>query len=159
IDCQRPAEVAEAEAIRKSHRRAEATVRNIAELHMLGAFFVLLALVALAATGKKGDGRSWTGPPISAPVPLAALADRVCAVGWGLRRYRSWARWATLAASTVILALAAALILLLCYAWPSGYLIRTATAGVLIALSVSPVAYAAIVLMSRKASFVFSEPY
>jgi serine/threonine protein kinase len=167
VDDLRSDEVVEAEAIRQTYLRTEVTIQHVADFCMLGVFFVVLALIALTVASVVHGSASLNGPRIAAFCTLAIVGACVYANGQGLRRYRPWARRAALASAVAVVALVGVgFMSLLVDVWSSGDLTRTPSEpigylliGILIALIVSPIVYAAIALASRKGAVVFSERY
>jgi tetratricopeptide (TPR) repeat protein len=152
------AELAEAELVRRLYRDAEANVQAIGLLHVILLVPVVVILVVLAMPGDRNR------PNLTTVALLTSLGSWLVAVNLGLRRRRTWARWAAFAGTLVVILLASGLLLLVALEVVSGtpvapnrppHLLRGALLSPVIALA----AYVAWTLVSRKTSVVFTSPY
>ncbi len=83
-------DVAAAEAIRRAHLNHEANLKSVGQLHMLAALLVGAMLVAMVGRGTTGLTFRRVLP---STLPLGAFALVNGAVGYGLYKLQSWARW------------------------------------------------------------------
>ena len=103
-----PGDLAAAEAIRKAYIRHEASVKSIGTLHYLGAIGGLLGTGGLL--GALLVARNRLGPMesvflIIGGLMYAALGGLHLALGIGLRRLQTWARWTDVGLIALVLAL------------------------------------------------------
>ncbi len=85
----------EAEAIRKAHINHEAGLRSVGMLYYLGGALIMLA--SLMGSIGKAAGMA----PVAMMLLVAAVGAGQIAVGYGLRRLRSWARIPTIVFSVL----------------------------------------------------------
>jgi hypothetical protein len=157
-----PEEIAEAEAIRKAHLGFETNIKSLGGLYYLGAFFaafgIVVGLVMLAGGGFGGPNAAAMDPgtrTIAAAGITAVYAIAFAlnfALGFGLRRLQTWARWT----AVVLISLG-----LLYIIGVSVGLFLVSPVGGAIALVVGGGISAAFLylLLARKASVVFSPRY
>jgi hypothetical protein len=89
-------DLAAAEAVRQAHIGHESSVKSIGMLHYLGAFFVLLGsgVLLFNALSDQVPGPPMTrGLMIGLGVVYLAMSGLHLALGIGLTRLQSWARW------------------------------------------------------------------
>jgi hypothetical protein len=108
IDLISTSDLAAAESVRKAYIGHEASVKSIGTLHYLGAFMVLLGAVILFANALSGQvpgGPLTRGFMIGLSVVYFAMSGMHLALGIGLTRLRSWARWTEVVLISLVLSL------------------------------------------------------
>jgi hypothetical protein len=91
-------EIEQAEAIRQEHLKVEATVKSVGTLYYLGAFmFIVFGL--MTAFVPSMDKSASRGEAILISVVVTAFGLAYGVLAYGLRRFRSWSRWPTVALS------------------------------------------------------------
>lgn len=148
---------ARAEAIRKEYLAHEASVKSLGSLHYLGAFFIgvgglgALGAATYTLTGRPGNS-PFSAVLIGVGAFYVALAGLNVALGNGLRQLRPWARWTD--AVMMGLSFLGSLVGMV------GWLVAQVYAPLLGAsLGLLFQAYILHILLSKKASVVFSPQY
>ena len=150
-----PAKLAEAELVRRSYRDAEANLQDIRLLNLIVVGLAILVSLIMVGTLDKRDK-----PSLITVGFLTAQGLLIVAVNWGLRRRRSWARWAVFAGAMAVLVSASGLLLVLAVNSTShadelhlGMIMFSLTMMIPLA------AYVAWTLLSWKTSVVFTSSY
>ena len=148
---------ARAEAIRKEYLAHEASIKSLGSLHYLGAFFLgigglgALGAVMYTLTGRPGNN-PFSAVLIGVGTFYVALAGLNLALGNGLRKLSPWARWTD--AVMMGLSFLGSLVGMV------GWLVAQVYAPLLGAsLGLLFQAYILHILLSKKASVVFSPEY
>jgi Protein kinase domain len=153
------------EDVRRSCLDAEAQIRGIGEAHRTVFWLVVFILAILIGSAIFDRLPPRSGPISLYVIALAAVGTWFFTVTQGLRRRSSWARWAAVTESQVVLLAAAWIVVLLlreAFSLPSRssdrlsiLLIGGLVTGPVIALAL----YVGWMLLRRKATVVFSASY
>jgi hypothetical protein len=148
-----PAELAEAEAVRRAHLNHEANIRSVGSLHILGAVLSFFGLVVMAVAWDPAGRATAFAMPVFA-VYLGFFLINL-ALGIGLTRLRPWARWLETALIGLYLALNAVT------TFGALFMVGPAAGPVLFGATVTWTILGAILwlLLSRKGAVVFSPEY
>jgi uncharacterized membrane protein (DUF2068 family) len=148
-------DLAAAEAVRRAHIGHEAAVKSIGSLHYLGAFFGFLAVVPIVIEGLSQAGAAnpeRIGYVVGAALVYVVVSSLQLALGIGLRKLQTWARWtdvALISLSLILLVIATAgMAVMGIYPVVIGYLIGSLIPGYMLYL-----------LVSSKAATIFSPEY
>ena len=144
----------EHERVRKAHLSHEASVKSVSLLFYLGAFLVFLMIFGL---GMDIVIRIQAWSPVQLTinvliiVGIAALAAGLIAIGLGLNRLKSWARWTALGLYSLIL-----LVQLV-----SAVLVAASAGGAVISVLCAALipGYVVVVMLHSKSRMVFSPYY
>jgi hypothetical protein len=156
VDLVPAGDLAAAEAIRRAHIRHEAAVRSIAMLHYLAAFFGIIGAVSVLFL-------MLTALPQRVPLPrailiaigvvYALLGGLHLALGIGLNRLQNWARYTDAILIGVVLFFYG-------LAGTVSLIIQGDPAGLFgIAVAVAILGYILYLLLSSKATMIFSAEY
>jgi hypothetical protein len=147
-----PADLAEAEAVRRANIGHEAAVKSIGSLLYLSATILTLSGIALIVSALAGANRgdfAEKGAAVLFGLVYFSIVLLYFFLGRGLRRLQSWARWTCVALLSACLAVSYALQLLI------------AGAASLIGMAIGSVipGYILYLLLASKATTVFSPEY
>jgi hypothetical protein len=152
-------EQAEVEAIRRTYLSHESSVRSVGSLHYLGAIFTGLGTVAVIITAATTEIREGMPILVMSILFYAALTGLHVALGIGLNRLQTWARWTEVTLISLSLALmlfASIAIVLLTMGGQAGTLLPVLFGYGFMGLILVYILY---LLVSRKGSMVFSPEY
>jgi hypothetical protein len=153
-------DLAAAEATRRAHIGHEASVKSIGSLHYLGAFFGFLGVVFLvigAMVQMKTMTAEQAGVLVGGGLVYVALSGLHLALGIGLRRLQTWARWTDVALISLSLLMIAFIIVASLVAGtfnPAMY-----PAAIVYLVSALIPGYMLYLLVSPKAATIFSPEY
>jgi hypothetical protein len=148
-------DLAAAEAIRRAHIGHEAAVKSIGSLHYLGAFFGFLGVAFLTIGGlsKVGEANAeQIGFVVGGALVYVVMSSVHLALGIGLRKLQTWARWTDVALISLSLMMLVigivGMAMMRIYPAVIGYLIGGLIPGYMLYL-----------LVSSKAATMFSPEY
>ena len=147
-----PDDLAEAEAVRRAHITHETLIKSLSALHLIGAVFGFLWLIAFAAVVVPHIDRTEDSGP--APLFVLIFTGINLALGLGLRGLRPWARWVDVALNGISLLLCV-LSVIPAVLWGGG---GPDVAGVALVFLIMP-GFVLYLLISPKAAVVFSPGY
>lgn len=154
-----PADLSEAETIRRTYLTHEASVQSVGSLYYLGAVFGALAGIGVlvAATRTTGAANNPAGPvPGGLYLGLGAfylvMASANFALGWGLQKLQTWARW-----TVAVLTLLSLLYVLGVGAYLS--FIQPMAGGFVLLIGGGITGYILYLMVSSRAGMVFSPQY
>ena len=145
-------DLAETEAVRKAHIRHEASIKSIGWLHFLGVpLCFLMAVGAVAALFQVGRGLG--AVMIASAVLYLVLGGLHLALGLGLVRLQTWARWTDVVLTALLLSVygIGAMFLIVARAEPSQL--------ISISFGSAIFGYILYLLLSTKATTIFSAEY
>lgn len=145
-------DLTEAEAIRTAHLGHEASIRSIGSLHYLGAFFGVLGVFGMVGFLITARGGGIHAPETIILIVYTAMSALNIALGLGLRRLQSWARWIETAFVGLGLAGSAVFVVF-------GLILGVYPLIVAYGLGLLIQGYILYLLLSPKASVIFSPEY
>jgi hypothetical protein len=158
---------AAAEAIRKAHLSHEASIRSIGSLHYLaaaGGVCGAASSVLLVSFSPRGQVQPGSLPMLGVGIlgmVYLAMAGLHVALGFGLSRLQSWARWTDVVLVSLVLALYALGAVLAMIGVAAGGGNSPEAVGVVIGtvVAVAILGYILYLLLAAKAGVIFSPQY